>query len=64
MCRQMLFSIVNSVVRFLHLFLDDSINAEGRLKFGKDIDYCEYGNRSDLVEKLPEGKFYPWTFMR
>jgi hypothetical protein len=42
---------------WLWYWLDDSINAEGRLKFGKDIDYCAYGNRSDLVEKLPEGKF-------
>ena len=41
----------------LAMFLDDSINAEGRIRWGKDIDYCAYGNRSDLVEKLPEGKF-------
>ncbi|HSW49200.1 MAG TPA: hypothetical protein VLH09_03450 [Bryobacteraceae bacterium] len=41
----------------LWLLLDDSINAEGQIVYGKDIDYCHYGNRSDLVEKLPDGKF-------
>ena len=50
--------------------LDDSINAEGKVIYGKDIDYCAYGNRSDLVEKLPEGKFkefaraYHWSACR
>jgi len=34
--------------------LDDSINAEGRIRWGKDIDYCDYGNRSRFVDWLPE----------
>ena len=42
---------------WLWYWLDDSINAEGRLRFGKDIDYCAYGNRSRFVEWLPEGAF-------
>ena len=57
-------------LKALWLLLDDSINAEGRLKFGKDIDYCEYAHRHPLVEKLPEGKFkefaraYHWSACR
>jgi len=57
-------------LKALWLLLDDSINAEGRLKFGKDIDYCHYGNRSALVEKLPDGAFkefaraYHWSALR
>ena len=43
--------------KLLWLLLDDSINAEGRLKFGKDIDYCAYGNRNKWIEKLPDGTF-------
>lgn len=57
-------------LKALWLFLDDSINAEGKIIYGKDIDYCAYGNRSDLVEKLPDGKFkefaraYHWSAVR
>lgn len=56
--------------KLLWLLLDDSINAEGKLLYQKDIDYCHYGNRNDLVEKLPEGKFkefaraYYWSAVR
>ena len=55
---------------FLHAFLDDSINAEGRIRWGKDIDYCHYGNRSRFVEWLPESAFkefarsYYWSALR
>ena len=42
---------------WLWYLLDDSINAEGEVIYSVDIDYCAYGNRSALVEKLPDGKF-------
>jgi len=42
---------------WLWYWLDDSINAEGRIRWGKDIDYCDYGNRSRFVEWLPENAF-------
>ena len=54
----------------LWLLLDDSINIEGRRRFGRDIDYCAYGNRSRFVEWLPESAFkefarsYYWSALR
>lgn len=62
---------VRNVVRhILWLALDDSINKEGLEVYGKDIEYCAYGKRSGLVEKLPEGWFkefarsYHWGALR
>ena len=44
-------------LKALWYLLDDSINAEGKVIYSVDIDYCAYGNRSRFVEWLPEGAF-------
>ena len=48
--------------RLLWCLLDDSINIEGIHCYNKDVEYCVYGKRSQIVEWLPKSSFK--EFMR
>jgi hypothetical protein len=47
----------NEIAKILWLTLDDSINIEGYEDYGKDIEYCAYGKRAPIIEKMKDGPF-------